>query len=139
MIEHDRGQDYVLCSPKGYRGNSYEVARYSTYSRVATERKGKKKTKKRRQKKKKPAPARPVFSWSSYFITFKELSSTSKLMLCTCSSIFAHLLRLINQIAFRHLLSTLGRFSIFSLDNKTSTSDVFNSSAFIPRGHFETS
>ena len=52
MIEHDRGQDYVLCSPKGYRGNSYEVAGYSTYSRVATERKGKKKTKKRRQKKK---------------------------------------------------------------------------------------
>ena len=110
-----------------------------TYSRVATERKGKKKTKKRRQKKKKSPPARPVFIWSSYFIAFKELSSTSKLMLCTCSSIFVHILRLTNQIAFRHLLSTFGGFSIFSVDNKTSTPDVFNSSLFIPRGHFETS
>ena len=71
-------------------------------------------------------PACPVLSWSSYFITFKELSSKSKLMLC--SSIFAHILRLINQIAYRHLLSTLGDFSIFSLDNKTLIPDVFGSS-----------
>ena len=56
-----------------------------------------------------------------------------------CSSIFVHFLRLINQIAFRHLLSTFGGFSIFSVDNKTSTPDVLNSSLFIPRGHFETS
>ena len=134
MIEHDRGQDYVLCSHKGYRGNSYKVAGYSTYSRVATERKGKKKTKKRRQK---SLRQRALFSVGQA-ISLHLKNSRRRVSLCYVARISLSL-RLINQMAFRHLLSTFGGFSIFSLDNKTSTPEVFNSSPFIPRRHFETS